>query len=86
MTMYLITEEQRTSVEALSMQLLDSQHANDHKAAQAVNWAKTLQPALHVGTVYTMEALVPGGEVRHHVTLHCGAPAGTALLAKPAEA
>ena len=32
-----------------------------------------------VASVYTMEALVPGGGVRHHVTLHKPLPAGTKL-------
>lgn len=36
-----------------------------------------------VGEVYTMEALVPGGSVKHHVTLHKALPAGTKLYAVP---
>lgn len=32
-----------------------------------------------VASVYTMDALVPGGGVRHHVTLHKPLPAGTKL-------
>lgn len=36
-----------------------------------------------VGEVYTMEALVPGGGVKHHVTLHKPLPAGTKLYAAP---
>ncbi len=36
-----------------------------------------------VGTVYTMESLAPGGEVRCHATLHKTLPAGTKLYAAP---
>jgi hypothetical protein len=39
-----------------------------------------------VGEVYTMEALVPGGGVKHHVTLHRPLPAGTKLYTAPAAA
>lgn len=34
-----------------------------------------------VAEVYTMEALVPGGGVKHHVKLHKPLPAGTKLYA-----
>ena len=48
------------------------QAATNHKAADVVlPW-----PA---ATVYTMEALVPGGRVKHHAQMHLSPPAGTAL-------
>ncbi|WP_371355555.1 hypothetical protein ACA087_00560 [Pseudomonas chlororaphis] len=36
-----------------------------------------------VGHVYTMEALVPGGSVRHHAELYRSLPSGTKLYASP---
>ena len=36
-----------------------------------------------VGSVYTMEALVPGGREVHHVSLYMPLPAGTKLYAAP---
>lgn len=36
-----------------------------------------------VATIYTMEALVPGGAVKHHAQLLKTLPAGTKLLAEP---
>lgn len=36
-----------------------------------------------VATIYTMEALVPGGSVKHHATVHKALPAGTKLYAAP---
>jgi len=40
-------------------------------------------PSAAVGEVYTMEALVPGGEVRCHVSLNRPLPAGTKLYTTP---
>nr|WP_279089138.1 hypothetical protein [Comamonas thiooxydans] len=34
-------------------------------------------------TIYTMEALVPGGTVKHHAEVHKALPAGTKLFAEP---
>lgn len=39
-----------------------------------------------VATVYTMEALVPGGSVKCHAQLHKALPAGTKLYAAPQRA
>ena len=36
-----------------------------------------------VATVYTMEALAPGGGVKYHATIHKPVPAGTRLYAAP---
>lgn len=56
-------------------------------AARALEPARTALAsavaAEPVGEVYTMEALVPGGGVKHHVALRKPLPAGTKLYAAP---
>lgn len=46
-------------------------------------WNAAHADAQPAATVYTMEALVPGGGVKHHAQLHAPLPAGTKLYAAP---
>jgi hypothetical protein len=55
----------------------------DYERAYAIAHAA---PSAAVGEVYTMEALVPGGEVRCHVSLNRPLPAGTKLYTTPRQA
>lgn len=51
-----------------------------HAAADALEAFASLSP---VATVFTMEALVPGGGVKYHAEIHKPVPAGTKLYAAP---
>lgn len=53
------------------------------QAIEALRAAIAAQEPEPVGSVYTMEALVPGGCVRHHASLTKALPAGTMLYAAP---
>lgn len=61
----------------------DVEQAKLQQAITALREALTAPEQEPVGTVYTMEALVPGGDVRCHVDLHKALPAGTKLYAAP---
>lgn len=47
--------------------------------------AASVGSADHVGVVFTMEALVPGGGVKSHASLNRDLPAGTKLYTHPAD-
>lgn len=81
MTAFCINAEQREQLEAIRQQLLDSPFKDNHATAIRMDWLLTLQPTQHIGTVFTMEALVQGSIVHSHVTLHRDVPAGTKLFA-----
>lgn len=64
--------------------------ADADRPSAFLDWVLTAEPDAvevdHVGTVFTMEPLVPGGTVQYHATLHCALPAGTKLYSSAAAA
>lgn len=57
--------------------------AHDEAMLRAALAAPADALAEPVATVYTMEALVPGGSVKYHATVHKPLPAGTKLYTAP---
>jgi hypothetical protein len=64
--------------------------ADADRPSAFLDWVLSAEPdpveVDHVGTVFTMEALVPGGQVQYHATLHKPLPAGTKLYSGPVDA
>ena len=63
-------------------ELAETEKFNPEKRAVLLEYAALLELE-PVATVYTMEALVPGGQVKHHASLLRPLPSGTALIVKP---
>lgn len=69
------------AVEAAIISTLHAYVDEDRKARASLSLPAAGQEP--VATVFTMEALAPGGGVKYHATIHKPVPAGTKLYAAP---
>ena len=78
---------QHARITALESQLAQRFDAADMATAAAQGFRDGVAPVSAgsepVATVFTMEALTPGGGVKYHATIHKALPAGTKLYTHP---